>query len=177
MKIILLMVTSLDGKTTRWNESRIFQWTSKEDQDNFSSLIKKKSLLIMGRKTFDAAKKMIKLSPKILHVVFTTEPEKYLDLVVPGQLEFVNGSAINIINKLDDRGYKEALLLGGEHLNTEFFKEKLVNEVWLTLEPYLFGIGNQLVLSEKLNIDLTLQSITKLNKKGTLLLKYEANKN
>lgn len=169
------MVTSLDGKTTKWGESRIYEWTSKEDQDYFSSLIQKNPLVIMGRKTFDTARKMIRLSPKILRIVITREPDKYKEYMVPGQLEFISDSPKDLINKLEERGYKEALLIGGEQINTEFFKENLVNEVWLTLEPNLFGIGNQLVLSEKLNVDLTLQNIEKLNEKGTLLLKFKVN--
>jgi len=41
MKITLVCVTSLDGKTTRWHQSGIYQWTSSEDQKYFFSLIKK----------------------------------------------------------------------------------------------------------------------------------------
>ncbi|MEK7478036.1 MAG: dihydrofolate reductase [Patescibacteria group bacterium] len=175
MKIILAMVVSLDGKTTKWGEPKIYGWTSKEDQALFSPLIQKPPLVIMGRKTFAAAKKIIRLSPTILRIVITREPNKYRDLSVPGQLEFTNDNPKTLIKKLASRGFTEALLMGGEQVNTSFFKAKLINEIWLTIEPLIFGAGNNLVLPEKFNIDLSLQDIERLNEKGTLLLKYKVN--
>jgi len=41
MKVILAMVTSVDGKTTKWNNPDIYKWTSEEDQTHFFSLIEK----------------------------------------------------------------------------------------------------------------------------------------
>lgn len=173
MKVILAMVMSADGKTTKWNNPRLYEWTSKEDQNHFFSLIKKNKVIIMGRKTFIAAKSVMKLSPKKLRIILTKTPEKYADLKVAGQLEFTNDSPEEIIKKLKSRGYTEVLLAGGEHVNALFFKAKLINEVWLTIEPAIFGSGNGLVVGEKLDIRMQLKDIKKLNNNGTILLKYQ----
>lgn len=172
VKVILAMVMSADGKTTKWNNPKIYEWTSKEDQNHFFSLIKKNKVIIMGRKTFIAAKSVMKLSPTKLRIILTKTPEKYANLKVAGQLEFTNDSPEVLIKKLKNRGYTQVLLAGGEHVNVNFFKAKLINEVWLTIEPTIFGSGNNLVTDEKIDTSLQLKAIKKLNNKGTILLKY-----
>ena len=174
MKVILAMVMSVDGKTTKWNDSKIYEWTSKEDQNHFSSLVKNSRVIIMGRKTFVAAKSIIKLSPKQLRIILTRNPEEYGNISIAGQLEFTDDSPKEILKKLKARGYTQVLLAGGEHVNASFFKEHLINEAWLTVEPHIFGSGNNLVAEEKLNIKMQLKSIRRLNKNGTMLLKYLA---
>lgn len=173
MKIILAMVMSLDGKTTRWDGDRISRWTSKEDQAHFFALLEKHEVIIMGRKTFEAVKSAIKLSPEHLRVVITHTPEKYSEFIVGNQLEFTKNLPFQLLEKLKRRGYNNILLVGGEQVNTSFFKEKLIDELWLTVEPVLFGNGNSLLSTERLHVSMKLKEIQRLNKKGTLLLKYE----
>ena len=64
------------------------------------------------------------------------------------------------------------LVVGGEQVNFHFLKEKRIDEIWITIEPLLFGLGNSLVSPSRLNITMELKGVRKLNKKGTLLLKY-----
>ncbi len=61
MNIVLAMVMSADGKITKHNGSNIYRWTSKEDQGLFSTLVENNNLIVMGSKTYDAAKHKIKL--------------------------------------------------------------------------------------------------------------------
>ena len=77
-----------------------------------------------------------------------------------------------IVEKLKMQGYNQILLVGGEQINYIFFRDKLINEVWLTIEPKIFGVGNGLISAEKLDIKLQLKRISKLNNTGTLLVKY-----
>lgn len=76
MKVTAAMVVSLDGKTTKWDHSNIYEWTSKEDWLYFSSLIKNHKVIIMGRKTYEAAKSIIKLSPTTLRIIMTKKSRK-----------------------------------------------------------------------------------------------------
>ncbi len=172
MKVILAMVTSVDGKTTKWNNPDIYKWTSEEDQTHFFSLIEKSKVIIMGRKTFVAFKAAIKLSPGKLRIIMTKSPQKYKSLFVPNLLEFTSDSPKKIVEKLKMQGYNQILLVGGEQINYIFFRDKLINEVWLTIEPKIFGVGNGLISAEKLDIKLQLKRISKLNNTGTLLVKY-----
>lgn len=173
-----MIVTSSDGITyeeEKGPESH-HEWASKEDWDLFIKERDKASLIIMGRKTYDGAKYQIKHSKDRLRVVFTREPEKYEDQKIPGQLEFTNQNVIEVIKNLEERGYKEALHVGGAQISVDFFKEELITEVWQTIEPLYLGTGDH-ILTEKLKIDLELLSVERLNEKGTLLLKYKVIKN
>lgn len=171
MKVILAVVASVDGKTTKWQDPNIYTWTSAEDQKHFFSLIEENNAIVMGRKTYDAAKHFIKLSPQKLRIILTTSPEDYKDTGVPGQLEFKNNPK-KIVDELEQKGYKQVLLVSGAQVTTAFLRNNLVNELWLTIEPKIFGQGNPLLQEEELNINLQLKSIKKLNKQGTLLVKY-----
>lgn len=173
MKVILVLAMSLDGKTTKWHDGSAHEWVSQEDQKHFSSLIQSNTALIMGRQTYFDARPRMKLSPKTLRVVITTTPEKYQELVVPGQLEFSNLAPRELVDTLQGRGHKQVLLLTGETLSTLFLKEKLIDEIWVTVEPALFGQGNGIVQNTQLDIQLELSRIEKLNQQGSLLLRYK----
>ena len=178
MKITLAMVMSVDGKTTRGNESEIYTWTSREDQIHFSALINRCTVIIMGKKTFEASQVMImrRLTPKTLRLVVTNNPEQYVDLAVPGQLEFTNNLPIDIISLLKSRGYTKSLLIGGHQLFASFLDKQLIDELILTIEPMIFGSGKPLIFEKSLyDIELKLMSHKKINTQGTLLLHYKVN--
>lgn len=172
LKIILAMVMSLDGKTTQWEKPHLHDWTSKEDQKHFSLLLDQHTVIIMGRKTYDSAASQMNHIPSRLRVVMTHSPKKYESFAKPGMLEFTNESPLEIYNRLKNCGKKNILLLGGEQINTLFFRAKLIDEIWITIEPKLFGKGNSLITNAQFDIQLKLKSSKKLNKNGTLLLKY-----
>lgn len=171
MNITLIAVTSVDGKTTKWGNPNIYKWTSKEDHDNFFSAVKSSNFVIMGSKTYDAARSVIKLSPNRLTLVMTRKPEKYSNDIIPGQLEFTSEMPEQIVKKFESK-YSHLLLTGGAEINKLFFESKLVNKVILTLEPTLFGDGTGLVETFPLDIQLQLDSVKQLNKRGSLLLQY-----
>lgn len=171
MKVILAAVCSLDGKITKWQGNLASDFASLEDQELFSQIKLQNNLLIMGSNTYDA------VSPKPekerLRIVLTSNLKKYQKFEIPGQLEFVKLSLNDVISSLEKRGYKQALLVGGGKLTTSFLRENLVSEIWLTLEPVIFGLGKVLIDLEKLDIKLQLLEFKKLNSQGTLFLKYK----
>ncbi len=173
MFINLAMVSSVDGKITKGSMSDIADWTSEEDKEHFASLIKKNDLIIMGKNTYIAAKPIMKLTPKKLRIVITSKPEQYAKETIPNQLEFTSDSPNKLIKKLEKRGYKKALLVGGSHTNAAFLKKNLVDKLLLTVEPKLFAAGKPLIAEENLNINLQLKQGKKLNARGTLLLTYD----
>lgn len=144
MKIILCMVLSVDGKSTKHNLSDQ-SWASSEDQEHLSKLISENNLILMGGKTYELAKSHMKLSEGKLRVVVTHSLEKYSEDKVEGQLEFVSGSISEVVSNLENRGFKKMLLLSGENLNKEFFENNLVDEIYLTVEPKVFGSGKGMV--------------------------------
>lgn len=171
MKVILVVVTSADGRSTKGILAPQY-WASLEDQSFFKSLFKKHKLFVLGRKTFLSPQPTVKPNPKNLKIILTKNPQKYSQYQVDEQLEFSNDPPISLVKKLKARGFKQLVLIGGESVNKAFFEAKLVNEFWLTLEPKLFGKGKGIV-SDIVNVNLKLLSLKKLNPQGTLLLKYQ----
>lgn len=172
MKVVIVAVSSVNGKLTKNEETDIYEWTSKEDAKIFFSLIEKHNLIIMGSKTYEAARRVIKLKKDKLRIVLTRNPKDYKNDEVKGILEFSSESPRYLINRLEKQRYTSMLVVGGTEINTAFLENHLVDELYLTIEPLIFGRGKNLILEEEFEADLKLISAKKLNKKGTLLLKY-----
>src|SRR3989344_5000477 len=162
MKIKLLMVTSVDGKSTKGNKSPQ-EWASKEDLEYFLKTSRSNNLIVMGSKTYEARKSGIKPYPNRLKIILTRNPKKYIKYSIPSQLEFVNESPLVLVRKLEKKGYKEMLLIAGETLSSEFLKLNLITDLWLTIEPVIFGKGRGLIKNENFDIKLQLISVERLN--------------
>lgn len=183
MKVIMVAVVSANGKLTRsigsgqarGNESNIYSWTSKEDQDFFFSLISKNKLIVMGSGTYRAVRDKLKVESSRLRVVMTRRPKEYKNERVAEALEFSSETPRELVRRLS-KNYKKMLLVGGSQVYSSFMKEGLVDEIYLTVEPVFFGMGKNLVAKGEFETRLELVSIEKLNKKGTLLLKYKVEK-
>jgi dihydrofolate reductase len=94
-----------------------------------------------------------------------------------GQLEFRNESPVQLTKQFENEGYEYMFVVGGAHIATSFLKDQLVDELWLTIEPKIFGVGSNFVIEEKLDINLQLLTCESVNKQGTLLTKYTVLKN
>ena len=176
MKVIMVAVSSINGKLTKGEETNVYSWTSKEDAKIFFSLIEKHNLIVMGSKTYEAARTIIKLRPNKLRMVLTRNRRKYKSDMVKGSLEFTSESPKDLIKRLEKQGYKEMLLVGGTEINSAFLKNSLVDELHLTIEPLIFGKGKNLVSEVEFEVALELLEVKKLNKKGTLYLIYSISK-
>jgi dihydrofolate reductase len=175
MKTILVFVSTLDGKVTKWGDPHVQSWSSPKDQDYFNKLWNNARLLIMGSNTFNAGP--IKPTSNHLLVIMTRQPNKYKSYETLGQLEFRNESPIQLTKQFENEGYEYMFVVGGAHIATSFLKDQLVDELWLTIEPNIFGVGSNFVIEEKLDINLQLLTCKSVNKQGTLLTKYTVLKN
>lgn len=177
MKITLIHVSSIDGKLTKWKGKNIYEWSSPEDFAHFKQTLAQHNLVVMGSGTFDDVKdnKKAGLKPEKerLRIILTSQPKRYTKYVVPGQMEFSDETPKALIKRLEKQGFKQMLLVSGGKVATSFFRDKLVNELLLTIEPKIFGIGEPLVQEEKFDISLQLIETKKLNDNGALLLKYK----
>jgi dihydrofolate reductase len=173
MKLTLVIVTSIDGRTTQDESTdQSVNWASKEDQEHFySEVINKAKLMIMGSSTYDHAKHLMQHREGCKRVIMTHTPQKYEKEKIDGQLEFTDETPKELIDRFMEEGYTEAFHLGGSESASSFFREKLITNIIQTIEPKLFGKGKG-IATDKLDISLHLEEVTKLNEKGTLLLKY-----
>ncbi|HST04985.1 MAG TPA: dihydrofolate reductase family protein [Chloroflexia bacterium] len=166
MKIILLAVVTIDGKLAR-NEHHFVDWSSPEDKKLFYSATRKAGVLIVGHNTFRTFPSPL---PGRLHVVLTRDMRDKVD--VPGAVEYTDRSPQEIVAGLEARGYSEAVMAGGGAANALFLKAGLVDEIWLTIEPLIFGVGIDLFTGEEVDVRARLLSVEKLNEDGTVHLKY-----
>lgn len=175
MKIILVFVSTLDGKVTKWDDPDVRKWTSEEDKEHFSKIWKDAGLIVMGSKTFLATPP--KPSAKHRFHVMTSHPSDYKKFEVPGQLEFSDEKPEKIISRYEKEGFSQMVVVGGPTISSSFLREQLADELWLTIEPRIFGEGFSLAWVEKLDVRLRLISYRKVNGQGTLITKYSIEKN
>jgi len=167
MKVILLCAISLDGKIAKGPFAPV-DWTSPEDKKFFRQETKKARVVICGHNTFKAMKKS--LPGRLLIVLASSSKEKS----IPGILEFTNQSPKRILADLAKRGFQKVIIGGGGKINALFLKNKLLDEIWLSLNPKIFGKGISLFNDEDFDLAVSLTSLKKINR-NTLLLKYKVN--
>jgi len=170
MKTILVFVSTLDGKVTKWGDPYVKSWSSQSDQEYFKKIWNDTRHIIMGSATYNADP--IKSSSTHLLVIMTRHPLKYKKIETSGQLEFTNESPSRLIERFENESQEQLLVVGGAHIATSFLKEQLIDELWLTIEPKIFGTGGNFVTEEKLDINLHLISCERVNEEGTLIAKY-----
>ncbi|OGI25882.1 MAG: hypothetical protein A3J76_05115 [Candidatus Moranbacteria bacterium RBG_13_45_13] len=162
MKIILMMAITVDGKIAR-SSDHFPDWTSEEDKKLFSKTTKEHGVVIMGEKTFKTFSKPL---PDRLNVIFTLEKN-------PPKMEnvkWVSGEPEKVLAELEQIGYRSAVLGGGANLNSQFLEKKLIDEIWLTIEPKIFGQGLG-IFSGDFDQDLKLLSVEKINE-DSVVVKY-----
>ena len=169
MKTILIFVSTLDGKVTKWGEAHVKLWTSHQDQDYYKKIWNESPIIVMGSNTFKAGSFPSRNNQLI---VMTAHPDKYEYLNNPGLVEFTSESPARLIDRFRSKGIEQMLVVGGPLIATSFLKEQLIDELWLTLEPKIFGTGGNFVTDVKLDINLHLLHYEKVNEQGTLITKY-----
>ncbi|HXB44562.1 MAG TPA: dihydrofolate reductase family protein [Puia sp.] len=170
MKTILIFVSTLDGKVTKWDQSRVSLWSSHQDQDYYKKIWNESRLIVMGSNTFTADI----VNPSASHqiIIMTSHPDKYKSLEISGQIEFTNELPSALVSRFKIKGHQQMLIVGGPHVATSFLKEQLIDELWLTFEPKIFGQGSNFATDVALDISLRLIDIERVNDQGTLITKY-----
>jgi len=173
MHVTLLTAQSLDGFITRHDEPGS-GFTSAEDKAHFRATLADFDCCVMGGATYRGAREWIQThvaAPRRLGVVLPRTPERHAAETRPGALEFTGAPPEKILAGLRARGFARCALLGGAQVHGLFLAAGLVDELWLTVEPVLFGGGTPL-LAGRVDVRLELMTLEKLNPAGTLLLRY-----
>lgn len=163
VKVILVMAMTVDGKIGR-NPLEPVDWTGREDKKEFVRITRDSGVMIMGARTFDTIKRPL---PGRKNIVMTRDEKRISD---SPDLIFTRDSPGRIIESLETEGFQTAAVIGGEIINTLFLKENLIDEIYLTLAPRLFGKGLSM-FNESFDVRVTLMDIVKLDQ-SAVLLKY-----
>jgi dihydrofolate reductase len=170
MRIILVFVSTLDGKITRWGDPKVSSWTSEEDKKYFRKTFNEAPVIVMGSNTFRAEK--LGSEKDHLIVVMTRHPSIYKDKEVRGRLEFSDESPAQLAARFEEANLERMVVVGGAHIATSFLNAGLIDEIWLTIEPKIFGKGGNFVIEQELDLELQLLSYEQVNPEGTLIIKY-----
>lgn len=166
MKVIMMCAVTLDGKIAK-SPGEFIDWTGGEDKKLFADETKKAGVVIMGHNTYKTIGHPLK---DRLNVVLTsTVGDKVSE---PGVLEFTAAHPKRILEELEERNFKTAFVIGGAVINSLFLKENLVDEVWLSIVPKVFGEG--INLTEELGIDVNLKLLScEQLVDGLIFVKYQ----
>lgn len=168
-KVTLIAAMSIDGFIAPVDKEKLpsTTWTSKEDWQFFTRKSKEIGVMILGSKTFETIKRVL---PERQMIVMTSEPQRYAEFSDPS-LVFSQDSPETILADLSAKGVEQIALCGGAHIYALFMQLDLVDELFLTVEPFVFGEGVKL-FNGQLEKQFTLVSQEKLNEGGTLVLNY-----
>ncbi len=146
MEIVLIAAQSLDGFITQ-HDIAGSRFTSPEDKAWFAQALEKFDCSILGGTTFRAERSLFLAGrePDRRRVVLTRSPADYAGDAVSGVLEFSADEPAKLVARLRADGHRRCALLGGAQIHRQFLEAGLVDELWITLEPRLFGSGTPLV--------------------------------
>jgi dihydrofolate reductase len=163
MHVSLMVAITVDGKIAR-DADHFPDWTGKADKRLYVDITKKAGVMIMGSTTFDTIGRVL---PERKTIVMTRNPDRRSDR---HDLVFTQAPPKQIIADLQAQGYEEAVVVGGSKINYLFAEEGLIDELILTLSPYIFGTGLS-IFSDALDMKLALKKVWMLDE-NTLCVRY-----
>ncbi len=163
-RIIAFVATSIDGRISLKKSVRPV-WTSTEDWRFFQKSLKKMDAVVVGRNTYEAAR--TRLQKRCTYVLTRSITKIYRK----GSVTFVNPDTHDMRDILGR--HATVGLLGGSSVYGLFFEQNLVDELYVTVEPLIFGRGVSMVKDCTKTTRLVLCCIKKLNRTGTVLLHYK----
>ena len=161
MKVSIVAAVSADGFIAR-NDHELADWSSKEDKKVFVELTKRAGVMIMGGNTYRTIGRAL---PGRRNIVYSRQA------ILQDGIETTQEAPAALLERLAREGYAEVAICGGRAIYDMFLQAGLVTDLYLTLEPTLFGVGITLAAAS-LHVTLRLAESTKLND-DTLLLHYE----
>ncbi|MES2471160.1 MAG: dihydrofolate reductase family protein [Patescibacteria group bacterium] len=170
IKAFIIAAVTADGFIAK-DAAHSAIWTSKEDKARFVELTKRAGVVIMGSTTFKTLSRPLQ---DRLNIVYTRKPPEAGVSVRPDfeKVEYTQADPKDLLADLEARGIKEVAICGGSQIYTSFMKARVVDRVFLTIEPLFFGQGITL-FNEPLNHHLKPVGAKVNEATGTLLLEYK----
>lgn len=161
MKVFIIAAMSADGFIARDNHE-LADWSSKEDKKVFVQLTKRAGVMVMGGNTYRTIGRAL---PGRRNIVYSHTAIDQADI------ETTSEPPQALLDRLAHEGHQEVAIIGGRAIYDMFLQAGLVGELYITLEPTLFGSGITLA-ANPLHNQLRLLECKQLND-DTLLLHYE----
>jgi dihydrofolate reductase len=160
MKVFAIAAITADGFIGRTAE-HLADWTSSADKKLFVRLTKEAGVVVMGSKTFATIGRAL---PGRRTIVYTTNPRS---IAVEG-VEPTSEAPADLIARLEKEGAHSIAICGGATIYNMFIKAGIIDELYLTIEPVLFGKGISL-FTDNLEVGLELLETEQLTKDAIML--------
>ncbi|MEH7110250.1 dihydrofolate reductase family protein [Bacillus sp. JJ1764] len=161
-KLILFIAQSLDGYIATKEDS--LEWLFKvegEGDNGYSEFYETIDTVMMGKRTYDWIVKNLEgpfpYQNKACYV-FTRSP-----LEDTKDVKFVNEDIVTFTNALKNQDGKNIWIVGGGELLHTFFKEKLIDELIVTIAPTIIGEGIPLFKAGDYQLELFLKGTKTFN--------------
>ena len=162
-RYIAFVAASVDGRISL-SSTALPDWTSKEDWQFFQKSLSRMDAVVVGRNTYQSAADRLR---KRNTFVLSSRPKTAQRR---GGVTFVNPSRVNLAHLFGE--YKTVAVLGGGAVYRFMLERGLLDEIFVTVEPLIFGRGKEMFTGGTRTMRLRLLSVRKLNRTGTLLLHY-----
>lgn len=160
-ELVMMAAVSLDGFIAK-HESEDVWFTSPEDKKVLREQIQKSDYLVVGRKTFDLSKDILKKRPCL--IISRNAKQEFPGTRALTWVDFVQEL------KQEKFTHKRLLILGGAEIYTLALRDLALATIYLTIEPWLLGSGVPLLHSINSPKKLLCQKVETLNGQGTLFL-------
>jgi dihydrofolate reductase len=178
MHVFLIAAVSADGFIDRGSHQASTEWTSAEDKKFFRDRTKEAGVMVVGRTTFETIGRALP-GRKIYVLSSQSKPEKFSE-IPDSQVEYTSLTPAELLSQLETtalmdadgttKKIKEVAVCGGSSIYTQFIQAGLIDTLYLTMEPVVFGEGIKL-FNGSISPKLSLKSVTNLSEQ-TLLLEY-----
>ncbi len=162
IKVIAIWTQSIDGFIAK-NADDDLSWGKSVDKQWFSKVTREIGVVVVGRKTAELIGKPL---ARRLNVVMTNSK---LQMLNAENLIFTNKKPGEILKELEQKGFKQVVIGGGASIYRLWLKEKLVDEVWVSLQPVIFGQGIKAI--EEVGVKLEFLSQEAIGE-GVVVMKY-----
>ncbi|MFH1174484.1 MAG: dihydrofolate reductase family protein [archaeon] len=164
MYVVLYVAMTVNGYIAKENNKT--PW-SNEEWSSFSTFVKETKNIVIGKNTYTIMKKSGEFGK--IGNPFT---------VVVSKENFAQNSNFaaakspkEALKILKEKNFAKALVAGGGMLNSSFMKENLIDEIYLDVEPLVFGKGIKLFLDTDFDAALELLGTKNLSQ-NTIQLHY-----
>lgn len=164
MKATLYIASSLNGKMTEGATNS--SWVSPADEKMFASVCKDIGCILVGRTTFNQYQGVVYPVKDTVNIVLTTNVRESTD----NNVVYVQ-NLDQALTEIQHRGFDRFVLVGGANVIAQCLRADLIDRIYLSLHPYIFGDGLSIIGDFKGNIDLKFESI-KYQHEEFILLDY-----
>ncbi|OGG49206.1 hypothetical protein A3C18_02195 [Candidatus Kaiserbacteria bacterium RIFCSPHIGHO2_02_FULL_54_11b] len=165
MRCVAIAATTIDGKIAL-DQGHFSDWTSKEDKDFLHEMLDKSDVVVVGNNTYKTAIEPLSKRNCIVFTASVATSERKNDLLI-----YCNPASSDCLPLMEK--YERVAILGGTQTYTYFLENDLLDEIYLTIEPIVFGRGlNLFETKEPFETRFKLESTKQLNETGSLLLHY-----